>query len=104
MEWDTLIRLAAAVVVGLMAGPFLVAAIRLLNASPVEYEGNRRRVGTLRKAVKGELSTERNGIRDSGTSAGLGVKIVKNKETGQVERYWIKKGQLSAESIEALRR
>jgi hypothetical protein len=68
-----------------------LVAWRIWRGNALEYERNRRRVGSLRNAIRGEIPTVFDGTRDYRVSAGVGVDTKTNQRTEQ--------GRLSAEAI-----
>jgi hypothetical protein len=68
-------------------------AWRIWQGNRLEYERNRQRSISLRKALRGELSTVFDGRRDYRVSAGVAVDRSKNE--------WVEQGRLSAEAITA---
>ena len=77
---------AGALVCGLLAW-------RIWRGNRHEYDRNRLRTGSLRNAIRGEISTVFDGTRDYRVSAGVAVDKKKNE--------WVEQGRLSPEAITA---
>ena len=77
------------------AGAITCALIawRVWRGNPLEYERNRHRIGSLRRAIRGEVPTVFDGTRDYRVAAGVAV----DKKTNE----WTEQGRLSAEAISA---
>jgi hypothetical protein len=85
-EGILILSAAGAVVCGLLAW-------RISRGNPQEWERNRRLVGSLRKTIRGEISTVHDGRRDYRISAGIAV--------DRKGKKWVEQGRLSAEAISA---
>jgi hypothetical protein len=77
------------------AGSFLcgLLAWRIWRGNRLEYDRNHERTGSVRKAIRGEISTVADGSRDYRVSAGIAV----DPKT----REWVEQGRLSTEAISA---
>lgn len=77
------------------AGALVCALLawRIWRGNRLEYERNRERTGSVRRAIFGELPTFFDGTRDYRVSAGVAVDRKKNE--------WVEQGRLSAEAIKA---
>jgi hypothetical protein len=77
------------------AGSLLSALLawRIWRGNRIEYDRNRQRTGSFRKAIRGEVETVFDGTRDYRVSAGVAVDRKKNE--------WVEQGRLSAEAVTA---
>ena len=78
---------------GVLGVSCLLFAIKLFRADGLEYERNRERTQSFRKALRGEIDTTHDGSRDYRVSAGVAVDCKTNT--------WVAQGRLSEEAISA---